>query len=101
MVANGGKFVCDMAVFLDPPWMEVVKKLKPISVPQISVNTTAGTGAEATDGAVITNTKARAKQVILVPGATPTTAIIDPLLIRLMPKNIAAWTGFDALAHAF
>ena len=101
VAANGGKYVCDMAVFLDPPWMEVIKKLKPITVPQITVNTTAGTGAEATDGAVITNTKARAKQVVLVPGATPTAALIDPLLIRLMPKNIAAWTGFDALAHAF
>jgi alcohol dehydrogenase class IV len=27
--------------------------------------------------------------------------LIDPLLIRLMSKNITAWSGFDALAHAY
>jgi alcohol dehydrogenase class IV len=28
-------------------------------------------------------------------------AIVDPLLVRTMPKTFAAWSGFDALAHAF
>ena len=51
--------------------------------------------------ATITNTKARAKQLIIVPNIVATMAIIDPLLIRLQPKNIAAWTGFDAMAHGF
>jgi len=31
----------------------------------------------------------------------PVTALVDPLLIRLMPQNIAAWTGFDAFAHGY
>ena len=101
VAANDGRYVCDMAVFINPPWMEEIKKFKPITIPQVTVNTTAGTGAEATSGCVITNTRVRAKQVVLVPGATPTAALVDPLLVRLMPKNIAAWTGFDALAHAF
>ena len=39
--------------------------------------------------------------MIIVPGLATFTAIVDPLLIRLMPQNIAAQTGFDALAHAF
>ena len=101
VAANDGRYIGDMAVFIDPPWMEEVKKFKPITVPQITVNTTAGTGAESTSTGVVTNTRVRAKQIFLVPGATPTTALIDPLLVRMMPKNIAAWTGFDALTHAF
>jgi alcohol dehydrogenase class IV len=99
--ANDGIYVCDMAMFIDPPWMEECKKYKPVTVPQITVNTTAGTGAENTSCGVITNTKARAKQLINLPGMAPIAALIDPLLIRLMPQNIAAWTGFDALTHAF
>jgi alcohol dehydrogenase class IV len=99
--ANDGKYICDMAVFIDPPWRETIKQVKPITIPQVAVNTTAGTGAESSGGFVVTNTKARTKQLLLVPGAAPTAALIDPLLVRLMPITIAAWTGFDALAHAF
>ncbi len=99
--ANNGKYICDMAMFIDPPWMEESKKYQPITVPQITVNTTAGTGAEATSCGVITNTRVRAKQLIVLPGSTPVAALIDPLLARLMPANLAAWTGFDALTHAF
>jgi alcohol dehydrogenase class IV len=101
IATNDGKYVCDMAVFLDPPWMETIKNFKPITIPQVSVNTTAGTGAESTTGAVIINTKVRAKRLVIVPGMAPNVALIDPLLIRLMPQRFAAWTGFDALTHAF
>jgi methanol:N,N-dimethyl-4-nitrosoaniline oxidoreductase len=101
VAANKGIYVCDMAAFIDPPWMEEVKKYKPVTIPQIAVNTTAGTGAECTFAAAITNTRVRAKQLLVMPGQTPTVALIDPLLVRLMPKHIAAWTGIDTLAHAF
>jgi alcohol dehydrogenase class IV len=101
IATNDGKYVCDMAVFLDPPWMETIKNFKPITIPQVSVNTTAGTGAESTTGAVIINTKVRAKRLVIVPGMAPNVALIDPLLVRLMPQRFAAWTGFDALTHAF
>lgn len=101
VAANDGKHICDFAMVLDPPWMEERLKYKPVTIPQISVNTTAGTSAEITAFATITNTKLRSKQLLSVPGMVPTIAIVDPLLIRLMPKNIAAWTGFDALAHCF
>jgi len=101
VAANNGKYICDMAVVLDPPWMETLKKQKPNTIPQISVNTTAGTGAETTFCAAIINTKAKSKQVIMIPGLAPNIALIDPYLIRLMPQSLTAWTGFDALAHAF
>jgi methanol:N,N-dimethyl-4-nitrosoaniline oxidoreductase len=101
VAANDGKHIRDMAVFLDPPWMEEKKKYKTITTPQVSVNTTAGTSAEFSPAASIVDTKVRAKQVVAVPGLAPTVGITDPLLVRLMPQNIAAWTGFDAFAHGF
>jgi len=98
--ANGGQHVNNFTVFLDPPFGETLKKMKPCTVPQISVATTSGTGAEVTSWAAISNTKARAKVLVSAPNIPSTVAIIDPLLVRLQPRNIAAWTGFDAMAHA-
>jgi alcohol dehydrogenase class IV len=100
VAANDGKYICDMAALLDPPWMEEIKKYKPVTVPQVSVNTTAGTGAESTCAATINNTRLRAKQVVFVPDLKPDTGLVDPLLVRLMPSNLTAWTGIDALCHA-
>jgi methanol:N,N-dimethyl-4-nitrosoaniline oxidoreductase len=101
VAANKGMDVGNFAAYLDPPWMEEQKKYKGASVPQVAINTTAGTGAEVTPIAAITNTKLRAKQLIIVPNIACSVAIIDPLLIRLCPKHIAAWAGFDAMTHAF
>jgi alcohol dehydrogenase class IV len=101
VAANDGIYICDMAAAIDPPWMETMKKYKPITVPQVSVNTTAGTGAESTFAAAITNTRVRAKQLVILAGEAPTIALIDPLLVRYMPQNITAWTGWDTLAHGF
>ena len=101
VAANDGRNIRDFAVHLDPPWMELIKKFKPVTIPQISVNTTAGTGAESSCPAGIIDTKIRAKGLMIVPGMAPKIALIDPLLVRLMPQRFAAWTGFDALTHAF
>ncbi len=98
--ANGGKDVTNFTVFLDPPFEETVKKMKPCTIPQISVATTSGTGAEVSSWAAISNTKAKAKVLVSGPNIHSTVAIVDPLLSRLQPRDIAAWTGFDALAHA-
>jgi methanol:N,N-dimethyl-4-nitrosoaniline oxidoreductase len=81
--------------------MKEMQKYRRITIPQIAVNTTAGTGAEVSGGAAITNTKARAKHGIDLMGEAPNMAITDPLLVRCMPQTIAAWTGWDAFAHAF
>ena len=99
--ANKGKHIHDFVLHKDVPWMEEAKKHKPATLPQIAVNTTAGTAAESTCAAQFTDTKRRTKPVIILPCLAPTAALIDPLLIRLMPQNITAWTGFDAFAHAF
>lgn len=101
VAANGGKDVTNFVAYLDPPWMETLKKLNPCTIPQVSIATTSGTGAEVTSWAAITDVKARAKVLVSAPNVHSFTAIIDPLLVRLQPRNIAAWTGFDAMAHGF
>jgi alcohol dehydrogenase class IV len=64
------------------------------------VATTSGTGAEVSSWAAISNTKDKAKVLVSGPNVHSTVAVVDPLLSRLQPRHIAAWTGFDALAHA-
>jgi alcohol dehydrogenase class IV len=98
--ANGGKNVLNFTVFLNPPFSETLAKMKPCTVPQISVATTSGTGAEVTSWAAINNTKAKAKVLVSGPNIQSSLAIVDPLLTRLQPRNMAAWSGFDAMAHA-
>lgn len=101
VAANDGRDVTEMSAWLDPPWYPEMLKLKPVTIPQISINTTCGTGAESTNVGVVTNTKGRFKFMIPpVPGLAPAIAITDPLLVRSLPPNYIAWTGFDAFTHA-
>lgn len=77
----------------------LLKVLKPI--PDIyAVPTTAGTGSEATAGAVITDGKSHYKFTILDLCLVPKYAILDPQLTTALPKEITANTGMDALTHA-
>jgi alcohol dehydrogenase class IV len=98
--ANGGQDVTKFTVFLDPPFAETLKNMKPCTIPQIAVATTSGTGAEVSSWAAISDTKRKAKVLVSGPNVNATVAVVDPLLSRLQPRHIAAWTGFDALAHA-
>jgi formaldehyde dismutase / methanol dehydrogenase len=101
VACNEGRFIIDFAIYIDGILRKQKVKSNKITIPQISVNTTAGTGAESTLVAVITDTTNHKKQGIEMEGAPCTAALIDPLLIRLMPRQIAAWTGWDAFTHAF
>ncbi|MCG5102364.1 iron-containing alcohol dehydrogenase [Oceanobacillus alkalisoli] len=69
-------------------------------IPHIAIPTTAGTGSEATDVTVITNTTSQVKMMIKQPAFLPEVAIIDPLLTISSPKSVTAATGVDALSHA-
>jgi alcohol dehydrogenase class IV len=99
VAANGGKDITNFTVFINPPWIETLKTMKPCTVPQISVPTTSGTGAEVSSFAALSNTKTKIKILVSAPDIHSTIAVIDPLLARLQPRNVAAWTGFDAMAH--
>jgi methanol:N,N-dimethyl-4-nitrosoaniline oxidoreductase len=99
VAANDGRDITEFTVFIDPPWMETLHKMKPCTIPQISVPTTSGTGAEVSSFAALSNTKLKTKILVSAPNIHSAIAIVDPLLARLQPRHVAAWTGFDAMAH--
>lgn len=69
-------------------------------MPLMSINTTAGTAAEMTRFAIITDTSRHVKMAILDWRITPIVAINDALLMVGMPTSLTAATGMDALTHA-
>lgn len=69
-------------------------------VPHIAIPTTAGTGSEATDATVITNSAKDIKMMIKDPAFMPTVALVDAQLTLTSPRHITAATGVDALSHA-
>ena len=99
VAANGGKDITNYTVFIDPPWIETLKKMKPCTIPQISVATTSGTGAEVSSFAALSDTKSKNKILVSAPNIHSTLAVIDPLLARTQSREMAAWAGFDAMAH--
>ena len=62
--------------------------------------TTAGTGSEATQFTIITDTKKDIKMLLKGAVLMPALAIIDPQFTMTAPPAITAATGLDALTHA-
>ena len=65
-----------------------------------AVPTTAGTGSEVTDAAVISDPETQTKLVIVDTRLVPKMAALDPCLMTGLPPHITAATGIDALTHA-
>lgn len=68
--------------------------------PLVLIPTTAGTGSEATNISVVSDTQSHSKKGVLGPAALATLAIVDPELLLGLPPKITAATGMDAFAHA-
>ncbi len=68
--------------------------------PMAAVPTTAGTGSEVTEFAIITDRATQVKMLLKGPGLIPELAIVDPAFTMTAPKGITASTGIDALTHA-
>lgn len=77
-----------------------INLVKNPGIPTILIPTTAGTGAEATPNAILTDTKEKLKKAIVSPHILPRVAIVDPLLTLSMPPSITSSSGIDALSHA-
>ncbi|WP_240371456.1 iron-containing alcohol dehydrogenase [Anoxybacteroides rupiense] len=92
VVATNGGYIGD--------YMGRKKVAENPSIPHIAIPTTAGTGSEATDVTVITNTANDVKMMIKQPAFMPDVAIVDPLFTLSSPKAVTAATGIDALSHA-
>jgi alcohol dehydrogenase class IV len=68
--------------------------------PLIAVNTTAGTGSEATRSIVVSDEATATKFLIVSGNVVPDVAIEDPELTVSLPRSHTAFTGIDALTHA-
>ncbi|MFD7408424.1 iron-containing alcohol dehydrogenase [Streptomyces sp. NPDC059866] len=70
------------------------------ALPVIAVPTTAGSGSEATQFTVITDSVTDEKMLCLGPAFLPLAAVVDVELTMSMPPRLTADTGIDALTHA-
>jgi alcohol dehydrogenase class IV len=111
VVSVGGGSVMDagkaVAAMLTNPgtlenYLEVVGRGNPLqheAASHIAIPTTAGTGAEATQNAVLLVPEQKVKVSMRSPLMLPTVALIDPLLTHGMSPALTASTGLDALTQ--
>ncbi len=90
VATNGGK-TNDYDGWVEP-------KTDPL--PIIAIPTTAGTGSEVSNWAVISDPKSHRKSAIGGFKMAPRLAILDPELTFSLPSSLTAYTGLDALTHA-
>jgi alcohol dehydrogenase len=72
----------------------------PVGLPVVALPTTAGSGAEVSRGAIVTDPDTGRKHGIRGRGVAPRAAIVDPELAVACPPRVTARAGFDAVAHA-
>ena len=89
LAAKGGKISDYMGKVIDVPMP-----------PMAAVPTTAGTGSEATQFTIITDTEKDIKMLLKGKVLMPDLAVIDPQFTMTAPPGITATTGLDALCHA-
>ena len=68
--------------------------------PLVCVPSTAGTGADVSQFAVIANKRTKEKMTILSRAITPDLTLVDPRLLKTKPPELMAATGMDTLTHA-
>lgn len=68
--------------------------------PLAAIPTTAGTGSEATQFTIITDTARDIKMLLTGSSLLPELAVVDPRFTVTAPPGVTAATGIDALCHA-
>jgi alcohol dehydrogenase class IV len=68
--------------------------------PMVCIPTTAGTGADVTQMAVVTHSEKRMKMLILGRAIMPEVSLVDPRLLQTESSELIAATGMDTLTHA-
>ncbi|QAA35397.1 iron-containing alcohol dehydrogenase [Clostridium manihotivorum] len=76
------------------------RKIGVEALPIVLVPTTAGTGSEGNNFAVLTNPENGDKKSLRTNAIYAKASIIDPQLMVTMPKQTIAAVGFDALTHS-
>ena len=70
------------------------------SIPLIAIPTTAGTGSEVTNIAILSDPEAQIKRGIVSDFLLPDVAIVSPEMTLSCPRGVTAASGVDALVHA-
>lgn len=81
------------------PSMYGIGKIQGMRLPLIQIPTTAGTGSEVTNIAIVT-TGATSKMGVVAPQLYADLAILDASLTVGLPAAVTAATGIDAMVHA-
>ena len=68
--------------------------------PMICIPTTAGTGADVSQFAIINDTTRKVKIAIISKKIVPDIALIDPLPLTTLSSELTAHTGMDAITHS-
>ncbi len=108
VLAIGGGSVIDAAKMIalcqsnecQPKQLMGLFKAKKPCMPLYCIPSTAGTGSEATLGAVLSDDKTHQKAIAIDPKMMPLAAAIDSTIMQGMPAHITADTGIDVLTHA-
>ena len=101
---DAGKALAALATNPGPvlDYLEIIGLARPLAqapLPFVAVPTTAGTGAEVTENAVLSSPEHRLKVSLRDPRMLPRLAIVDPQLTRDLPPAVTARTGMDALTQ--
>ena len=68
--------------------------------PMICIPTTAGTGADVSQFAIINDTQRRVKIAIISKMIVPDIALVDPVPLTTLSPELTAHTGMDAITHS-
>ncbi len=105
IVAIGGGSVIDAAKIArviyehKPTWEDMYSgKIEPMRSTFVAVESTSGTGTGVSAAAVVK--RGEYKAGVVSSHIIPHVAIYDPDLVRSMPREVAIYTGMDALTHA-
>ena len=79
---------------------EGYNKITKPGIPQIAINTTAGSAAEFTMYTIIVDESRKVKMTISSPFLTPFISVNDPIFMTTMSKEVTASTGIDVVSHA-
>ena len=79
---------------------EGANKIRNPLPPMIMIPTTAGTGADVSQFAIITDPKRKIKMSLIDRSLVPDVSIINPILLTTKDSKLTAYTGLDSLGHA-